>query len=64
MLLRNSLVYDFDLTKAENQLRHTLEWRCLNRIDFIQEEYKPPEVLVKYLPVAITGRDKLGNPSK
>lgn len=43
-------------------LRTSLEWRRENRVDYILDEFKPPEVLVKYFPCAPIGKDKLGNP--
>ena len=39
----------------------SLEWRKANEIDTIVN-WDPPEVLVKYLPVNIVGRDKFGCP--
>ena len=41
-----------------------MEWRRLYRIDTIQEEFKPPEVLTKYFAAGIPGQDKFLGPSK
>ena len=39
-----------------------MEWRRLNGMDTITEDYEMPEVLQKYLPGGFTGFDKAGSP--
>ena len=41
-----------------------LEWRKTNQVDDIVEKWTPPEVLVKYNPIGICGRDKFHCPGK
>ena len=49
--------------KAEELFRTMIDWRIDNNIDNILETYKPPKVLLNYLPSAIlAGYDKEGDP--
>ncbi|KAF8794916.1 SEC14-like protein 2 like protein [Argiope bruennichi] len=53
---------DFNLQKSEDMLRKHIVWRKEFQVDTILTDYKPPEVLVKYLPVSLVGYDKEGSP--
>ncbi|XP_055931695.1 SEC14-like protein 2 [Argiope bruennichi] len=53
---------DFNLQKSEDMLRKHIVWRKEFQLDTILTDYKPPEVLVKYLPVSLVGYDKEGSP--
>ncbi|GBM53857.1 SEC14-like protein 2 [Araneus ventricosus] len=66
MLEDNYLFYrfakarDFNLAEAESMLRKHVCWRKEFQIDTILTDYKPPEVLVKYVPYCHLCFDKEG----
>lgn len=41
---------DFNLSKAEQMFRQSMKWRAENGVDSILEDYKPPEVMLKFAP--------------
>ena len=45
-------------------LRQSLEWRRLNQIDGMLDNWKPPEAMVKFYPVGFCGQDRHGCPGK
>ncbi|CAL1263336.1 unnamed protein product [Larinioides sclopetarius] len=53
---------DFNVKNAEDMLRKSTAWRKEFEVDTILENYKPPEVLVKYFPVSVIACDKEGSP--
>ncbi|EFX85361.1 hypothetical protein DAPPUDRAFT_193891 [Daphnia pulex] len=60
-LLRWLVARDFDLAKAENMLRNSLDWRRKNKTDLLLDGYQSPEVLTKYFAAGNLGVDKLKN---
>jgi len=61
-LLKWLVARNFDEDVAEKMLRKSLEWRKINRIDTILEEWEIPEVLEKYNSMGVCGNDKFGCP--
>ncbi|XP_071039197.1 SEC14-like protein 2 isoform X2 [Parasteatoda tepidariorum] len=53
---------NFNIKNAESMLRKHISFRKEYGIDTILEDYKPPEVLVKYTPSNFFGFDKDGSP--
>ncbi|GBN48111.1 SEC14-like protein 2 [Araneus ventricosus] len=53
---------DFNIQNSEDMLRRHIAWRKEFQVDTILTDYKPPEVLVKYLPTSLIGCDKEGSP--
>ncbi|KAK6192518.1 hypothetical protein SNE40_003970 [Patella caerulea] len=53
---------NYDLKKAETMLRNDFTWRAQNGVDTILSDYKVPEVIEKYYPGGLCGRDKEGCP--
>ena len=47
---------------ASYQFEQSFEWRRLYKIDTIIEDFKPPEVLTKYIAGGCVGRDRFLNP--
>lgn len=52
-----NLIFDSITCKIKS-----LEWRRMYRIDYIESEYKIPEVFQKYFPAGLMGQDKKKNP--
>ena len=57
-----SLVWKNITTNNHTFITQCLEWRHENRIDFIQQEFQYPDVILKYMPMRVIGHDKLRNP--
>lgn len=51
----------YDIAKAEKMFRKSMEWRETVGADTILEDWTPPEVIQKYYPGGIIGRDREGN---
>jgi len=60
-LLRWLIARDFNIKKAEDMLRASVDWRKKNNVNSLLD-YKPPEVLEKYLPTGRVGLDKSNYP--
>jgi len=52
---------NFNVKNAEGMLRESLEWRRENKVDEILS-WKPPKVLLNYLPIDCIGYDRCGGP--
>ncbi|XP_041350512.1 retinal-binding protein-like [Gigantopelta aegis] len=52
----------FDVSKAEQMFRASMEFREKMNVDKLLEEYEPPEVLQKYMTGGTCGHDKDGSP--
>ncbi|GFT32504.1 SEC14-like protein 2 [Nephila pilipes] len=52
----------YNLDAAEDMLLKHLHWRKVNKVDTILTEYKPSEVLEKYMAMSSLGFDKEGFP--
>jgi len=52
----------FDVDQAEKMLRKSMEWRKVNQIDTILDDWEIPEVLDKYHSMGVCGNDKFGSP--
>jgi len=52
----------FDEDQAEKMLRKSLEWRKMNKMDTILDEWEIPEVLDKYYSMGVCGKDKYACP--
>ncbi|KAK4004692.1 SEC14-like protein 2 isoform X1 [Daphnia magna] len=61
-LLKWLIVQDFNVTRAENMLRQSLEWRRVREADDILDTYTPIEVMRKYFSIGQVGIDKFGCP--
>jgi len=61
-LLKWLIARNFDIHQAKKMLCSSLEWRKNNEVDSILENWHPPEVLLKYFPASLVGRDKFGCP--
>ncbi|XP_046633910.1 SEC14-like protein 2 [Daphnia pulicaria] len=57
-LLRWLVARNFDLAKAENMLRNSLDWRRKYKVDLLNDGYQSPEVLTKYFAAGHLGVDK------
>ncbi|XP_042905286.1 SEC14-like protein 2 isoform X2 [Parasteatoda tepidariorum] len=62
LMLHNFLTArNFNLDQAEAMLRKHLQFRKELQLDHIVKDYKPPEVVVKYMPQSHLGIDKEGH---
>ncbi|KAI9561272.1 hypothetical protein GHT06_012228 [Daphnia sinensis] len=61
-LLKWLIVQDFNVARAENMLKQSLEWRRINGADDILDTYTPIEVLRNYFSMGQVGIDKFGCP--
>ncbi|XP_058492402.1 SEC14-like lipid binding 8 [Solea solea] len=61
-LLRWLRARNFNLQKSEAMLRKHLEFRKQMKIDTIITEWRPPEVIEKYLSGGMCGHDREGSP--
>lgn len=52
----------FNEDQAEKMLRKSLEWRKMNRIDNLLDEWEIPEVMDKYHSMGVCGNDKFACP--
>ncbi|XP_064612900.1 retinal-binding protein-like isoform X2 [Liolophura sinensis] len=53
---------DFNVNKAEQMFRNSMAYRENMKVDTLVQNYKPPEVLTKYLTGGFCGHDKDGSP--
>ncbi|XP_042905279.1 SEC14-like protein 2 isoform X1 [Parasteatoda tepidariorum] len=58
LFLRFLKARDFNLSQSEIMLRKHLQWRKAKKVDTIIEEFKPFEVLEKYMPINAFAFDK------
>nr|CAH0109449.1 unnamed protein product [Daphnia galeata] len=61
-LLKWLKVQDYNVARAENMLRQSLEWRQFNGVDDILNWYVPPEFMSKYFSLGKVGLDRFGCP--
>ncbi|XP_063066055.1 SEC14-like protein 2 [Engraulis encrasicolus] len=61
-LLRWLRARTFNVDKSESMLRKHVEFRKYMKADTIIEDFKPPEVIEKYVSGGLCGFDKEGNP--
>ncbi|KAI4882304.1 hypothetical protein NFI96_011117, partial [Prochilodus magdalenae] len=61
-LLRWLRARNFNVQKSEAMLRKHLEFRKNMKVDTLLTDWKPPEVLEKYVPGGFCGFDRDGNP--
>ncbi|KAK3913656.1 SEC14-like protein 2 [Frankliniella fusca] len=60
-LLRWLRARNWDAAAAEKMLRESLRWRERYEVDQVRD-WQPPEVLSKYYPSGLSGRDRDGSP--
>ncbi|XP_071773890.1 SEC14-like lipid binding 8 isoform X1 [Centroberyx gerrardi] len=61
-LLRWLRARNFNIQKSEAMLRKHLEFRKQMKVDTITTEWRPPEVIEKYLSGGMCGHDREGSP--
>ncbi|XP_076345644.1 SEC14-like protein 3 isoform X1 [Tachypleus tridentatus] len=61
-LLRYLRARHFDLVEAEAMLRLSIFWRKQMDVEFLREDYEPPDVIKRYFPGGLVGHDKEGCP--
>jgi hypothetical protein len=61
-LIRWLKARNYNVDKAEQMLRESVQWRVVLKADTILQTYKIPEVVEKYYAFNMTGTDREGSP--